>query len=217
MVRRNREAKHPWLVRGVLLAGGIALALFVRAQIQDSELRIEQEIQRITLLEDQPLEEIEEEIEFVEPEPEEIVEAESEPDDTNADAMPSMNEMLGLDAAGVAGADAFGLLARRGGRSLLESGDAACAWYETVLNDELSQLLLPILTRHEELRSTAYSVVLRLWLKDDGAVRNFDVSTTGDAALDAELYAALREFDSVSTPPPPELPQPVRIRLTCRT
>ena len=217
-----KEAHYPWLVRGALIAAVLVAGYFVREQIAGREFRIETETQRISLLEPPPLEEPEpEELEILEQPEEEPVELESnEVEDMPEELGPAPSDMLGLDGAGVAGSDAFGLAARRGGRDLLQSGDGGpldCAWYETVLNTELGEILLPLLKKREALRKQSYSVVLRLWLAPDGRVDKYRLTSTGDAVLDAELRQAMSEFERVKTPPPPNLPQPVRIGLRCST
>ena len=151
---------------------------------------------------------------------EELVEiTESEPDSDLEDELPPMGDLLGLDAQGAAGSDAFGLIARRGGRDLLTTGEGGigCEWYATVLGSELNDLLLPILQENERLLSDSWSVLVKLWLEPDGEVERFEVSNTGDPAMDRELASALGRFDRVTTPPPPDMPQPVRLRLRCRT
>ena len=60
-------------------------------------------------------------------------------------------------------------------------------------------------------------MVVRLWLAPDGRIQKFKVVTsTGDAALDRDLVAALESLDRVSEMPPAGLPQPVRLRIVSR-
>lgn len=216
-----QEAKHPWVVRAVIIAAILVGGYFIREQIIGREFRLEVEPQRVSLLDEIPFEEPEpEEIEVIEQPEEELYESEPEEalDDSMDDMPPPLSDLLGLDGAGVAGSDAFGLLARRGGRDLLQSGDGdGCAWYETVLNTELAELLLPLLQQRESLLRRDYSVIVRLWLAPDGRVERYRMTSTGDTALDRELELAMDQFDRVTTPPPPELPQPVRVGLRCRT
>lgn len=200
----------------MLVAAAFAIAAFVRLQIQNSEFRIELEPQRISLvnevIEEEEIEEIEIEEEIIE----EVVDVPEPIEDQPDLSAPPSSDLLGLDSAASSGIDAFGLLARRGGRELLASGsgNAGCDWYMTVLNGELNDHLVSTLSRHEVLLRKEYSVSLRLWLEDDGHIERFEVSSTGDKELDRELSAALKEFRKVS-PPPPDLPQPVRISLSC--
>lgn len=220
--RERRENAHPWLLRTVIVAIALMIAFYVRSRIGDAEYRIIQEPQRLTLLDDDPLEPLEEQIEL-EPETQEdaVQLQESEATDQDADeSAASAGDVLGLDATGVAGSDAFGLAARRGGRNLLESGNGSslgCEWYASALTSELHERLLPLLEERGDLRRSAYSVIMRLWLAPDGRVTRYTVTSTGDAGLDRQLRSAMQDFERVTTPPPADMPQPVRVRLRCRT
>jgi protein TonB len=150
-----------------------------------------------------PPPEMEEEVEVPEPEPVE--------DDS---AQPPAGELLGLDAEGVAGADAFGLAARKGGRDLLAGQeDRAFDWYKSAVGAEL----IDRLSENQDIRRKRYSVALRLWLSSDGHIERLHMDgTTGDKALDRRLVAALEDLGRISEPPPQGLPQPVRLRIVSR-
>ena len=151
-----------------------------------------------------------------EPELEEEVEIE-EPEDV-ADVpdldQPPLGDQLGLDAEGVAGGDAFGLLARRGGRDLLAGGGQdRFAWYAGILRSELGERL----GEERKIRQSRYNVVVRLWIADDGRLERLELaSSTGDRALDRDLVAALEAIPRISEAPPADLPQPVRLRIVSR-
>ncbi|MBL8200205.1 MAG: energy transducer TonB [Chromatiales bacterium] len=138
---------------------------------------------------------------------------EPEPEVAAAD-LPPAGDQLGLDAEGVAGADGFGLLGRKGGRDLLGAGSSdQYSWYGQVLKGDLIDKLAEI----RDIRRDRYSVVVRLWLAPDGRIEKFKVaSSTGDAALDRDLVAALESLGRVSELPPAGLPQPVRLRIVSR-
>ena len=87
---------------------------------------------------------------------------------------------LGLDAEGVAGADAFGLAARKGGRDLLAGGgDGAFDWYKNAVGSEL----IGRLSENQDIRRKRYSVALRLWLAADGRIERFHLDgSTGDGS-----------------------------------
>src|SRR5262249_32779612 len=100
------------------------------------------------------------------PPPEEKVdvpEPEQPPDPTEA---PPPGEQLGVDAEGAAGADGFGLAARPGGRELLGSGGSAYAWYAGLLKNEI----LGHLQDDVEARKGSYSVLIRVWVRNDGVI-----------------------------------------------
>lgn len=150
------------------------------------------------------------------PEPEEVdVPEPEEPEpDVAKDDQPPAGEQLGLDAEGVAGADGFGLLGRKGGRDLLgASSSDQFSWYGQILKGDLIDKLAEI----RDIRRDRYSVEVRLWLGPDGRIQRFKVVTsTGDKALDRDLVAALESLERVSEPPPAGLPQPVKLRIVSR-
>lgn len=152
------------------------------------------------------LEDPEPEIEEVEvPEPEPIAE------DTSADAP---GEDLGLDTDGVAGSDAFGLKAKKGGRGLLGGGDRF-AWYAGVLQRDLQA----VLSGNEAIRGLGdYAVVVSISLTEEGYVEDSELlSSSNNPQLDAALRQALSAGVRMSREPPDDLPQPIRLRITSRS
>lgn len=146
-----------------------------------------------------------EEVEVVEPEPEPIA------DDAPADE-PLPGDDLGLDADGVAGADGFGLKAKKGGRSLIGGGDRN-KWYAGVIQNDLQASLSGI----DEIRQGRYAVTVRIWIAADGKVESVDlVRSTGNSELDRLIEHALGGGLKLSSAPPEDLPQPVRIRISSR-
>ncbi len=105
------------------------------------------------------------------PPPEEEVDVPDPPTEPEPDPTPSNepppSEILGLDAEGGAGADGFGLAARKGGRDLLASGGSAFSWYAGLLKNEI----LDRLQEENRARSGAYSVLVRVWVRPDGTDR----------------------------------------------
>jgi len=94
-----------------------------------------------------PEPEIEEEVEVPEPE---TLEELPDPGD-----QPPPGDALGVDADGGAGSDGFGLVGRKGGRSLLSGGHA---WYAKQLQEDVHESLY----QYREIRSQAYSIVVNL-------------------------------------------------------
>jgi protein TonB len=149
------------------------------------------------------------------PEPEEVdVPEPEEPEPELADDQPAAGDQLGIDAEGVAGADGFGLLGRKGGRDLLGAGSSdQYNWYGQILKSDLIDKLAEM----RDIRRDRYSVTVRLWLAPDGRIQRFKVAnSTGDAQLDRDLLAALESLGRVSELPPAGLPQPVRLRIVSR-
>ena len=146
-----------------------------------------------------------EELELDEPEPEPLVE--------DTDAEPPGAE-LGLDAEGVAGGDAFGLRAKKGGRGLLGGGDAS-SWYAGILQRELQKRL----SDDESIRGLGeYSVIVSISLDENGYVEHSRLlSGSNNPRLDAALTAVLASGVRLSQEPPADLPQPIRLRISSRS
>jgi len=149
------------------------------------------------------------------PPPEEKIE-EPLPQETPEEAPPdeaAPAEQLGLDAEGVAGADGFGLAARKGGRDLLGTGGAAFAWYTTGLKDRI----LDLLSDDERIRRGKYQVTVSVWVRNDGSIEQIKLrSTSGDRGLDDAIEEALRRMQRAQEAPPLEMPQPVTLRIVSK-
>lgn len=149
------------------------------------------------------------------PPPEEKVdvpEPQNEPDPTPSNEPPP-SEQLGLDAEGSAGGDAFGLAAHKGGRDLLGTGGSAFAWYAGLLKNEISERL----GNEKQARSGEYSVVVRVWVRDDGTIdRVRIVQGSGDRERDRAIESALSKLTRLSQAPPADMPQPISLRIVSR-
>jgi protein TonB len=152
---------------------------------------------------EEPEPEIEEEMEEPEPEPDPVAEQEPESDAPPADD-------LGLDADGVAGSDAFGLAARKGGRGLLEGQGSRFQWFANLATRVVEDALLA----RDEVRKKEYNVVVQVWIGPRGQLTRYELEgSTGDRKLDEAITLALAEAGSVSEPVPPGMPQPIRMRI----
>ncbi len=215
MSRKSRLTRALPAIAGVLVtatAGGAAV-YFIKQFIDQPAPQPKQVVQQVRLIRPPPPPpeneppppppEIEEEVELPDPQP--------TPDSPSDEPPPG--ELLGLDAEGVAGADGFGLAARRGGRDLLASGGDRFAWYAGSLKEDL----LSFLAEHRDLRARAYAVNVRLWLDPKGSVTRVDLAgSTGDSELDKELRDLLGSMERVAQAPANDLPQPVQIRIVSR-
>jgi protein TonB len=149
-----------------------------------------------------PPPEVKEEVKLPDPEP--VAETNDVPDMPPGD--------LGLDADGVAGSDAFGLMGRRGGRDLI-GGDGAYGWYAGRVKDEI----LEFLSRRDDVRGTSYTIVVSVWIGEDGRLGRYQLAkSTGNPTLDATLTSALDAMHAFAEAPPSGMPQPVRLRIVSR-
>ncbi|MBQ0719281.1 MAG: energy transducer TonB [Gammaproteobacteria bacterium] len=141
-----------------------------------------------------------------EPEPEEM------PDDAAADEAPA-GEELGLDADGTAGSDAFGLLAKKGGRGLLAGGNPF-AWYSTIIEQDVLDYLSDIPAIRKK---GAYRTRVDIWFDADGNITAAKIiESTDDKALDSAIEQAVMALGSISKKPPPEMNKRVSIEIIAR-
>jgi protein TonB len=186
----------------LFLAGVVAV---VRAVMSDDPPR-SRVVQTVSLLppppppieEKLPEPEIKEEVVIPEPQP-------MQQDDSAASAD------LGVDADGSGSGDGFGLVGKKGGRDLLEGGPFG--WYGSLLGADIQDSL----AERKRLRQVKYTAVLDLWINRDGRIERVElVRTSGNRDLDTTLRLAVAEVGKVREPPPPKMPQPVRLQVTSR-
>jgi protein TonB len=219
----------PWLRRAVAraaaLAGIVVVVVAVRHVLLDNGASTKQTAQRVTLLTPPPRKP---EIKPEEPEPE-IVKAEVDVERPPQDAPPqeAASGQLGVVGEGEAGDSAFGLVAKKSGRDITTIGDdaatvAARAPIDPMLQfgpyaGRVARFLEDALAAHDELRRGNYTAVVRLWVTPDGGIRRLELArSTGDLERDPRIRAAFGEIGRLREPPPADMPQPMRLRLTSR-
>lgn len=150
-----------------------------------------------------------------EPEPEKIEEPEPEPEPTPEEPAdePPVGD-LGVDADGSAGSDGFGLAARKGGKGLFGGGGGSnSAWYAGVVKNQL----LDLISEKDELRSSKFSVTVKLWFDLDGNVQRFElVKGSQNPKVDAVLEGQLVKLKKFKNPPPVGVDSPVKLRISSR-
>jgi protein TonB len=225
--RWENEEKEPrrWgvilsgVIVAVLLIGGLA-SLVLKLMSNSGALPKPPKVQQITLVQpppppppppppkvEQPPPPEEQKIE--QPKPEEKPQ-EDKPKEAKDEPPPGQD--LGLDANGTGSGDGFGLVGKKGGRSLIGGGDQK-RWYAGVIQRDFQNLL----SDNDKLRAGKYTIVVKLWIAQDGRVERFELlGTTGDATRDKALREALASAPRLSDPPPDNLPQPVRLRIVSR-
>ena len=138
------------------------------------------------------------------PEPEPVA------DDAPADeALPG--DELGVDAEGGAGSDGFGLRGKKGGHGLIGGGDRNRGYANALQRELQSQL-----AENQDARGDKYSVVVKIWLADDGRVERFELlDSTADSDADTALRQTLNGL-RMKNSPPEDMPQPVKLRIVSR-
>jgi protein TonB len=211
-VKAGLRRRLPALVIGGALLGVMAGCVAFVVSLMDDEVKSPKKIVQVQVFRpppppppelEPPPPEVEEEVELPEPEP--VAEAPDVPD------VPA-GELLGLDADGVAGSDAFGLVGRKGGRDLI-GGAPTYQWYASRIKDEV----LDYLAGRDDVRKSEYSVVVHIWVGGDGRLSKYRLaSSSGNADLDRALADALASLSKFDQPPPNDMPQPVRLRIVSR-
>ncbi len=128
---------------------------------------------------------------------------------------------LGVDADGSGAGDGFGLVGKKGGQDITTIGQgggggvnrAQFAFFTNMVTAHLQDEL----SKNRKLRSADYRVVLKVWFAKDGRVERTELAgSSGDGEIDQQIRTTLAEVAPMRQPPPPEMPQPLKLRLTSR-
>lgn len=128
---------------------------------------------------------------------------------------PAQNEPLKMEGAAGDGDGPFG--AGSVGRDYSGGTIGATGMQQSMYGGRLQRHLQEQLSRNRKLKQSDYRVTLRVWLRRDGSVERAELAqSTGSAALDELLLETLQQSAPMREPPPENMPQPVRIRVTAR-
>jgi TonB family protein len=217
----RREWLWPLVFKLVVVALVLAGAWAVYSQIGTDDRVKRRLAQRISIINQPPPRKIEQKPQ--EPEVKEEVNVEKVEVQRARQANAPADNSLGVDEEGGAGGDSFGLAAKRGGRDIILLGtqkeDKAAAparadfsFYTGVLQHQLQGEL----NKQDKIRHGNYRVELKLWIAHDGEIERFQlVDSTGSAEMDQAIQLAMADLPPLREPPP-DMPQPVHIRLTSR-
>lgn len=223
MDKYRRWLRNLPLMIGIVLALLIAIGIYFLQGMFQKTAQPKKQMQQITMIQPPPPPPPpppEQKPPEPEPEPEKMPEPEpeKEPEPAPEAAEEPAGEELGVDAEGGAGADGFGLVGKKGGHGLLGgSPGSTVLWYggqvKAGLEDELQRLLADT-----PARKSAYSVLLDVWVDADGGISRAELAgASGKPEVDGALRTALQALRfSLPKPPPENMPQPLKIRVTSR-
>lgn len=216
MASQNRKRKNNYLyaifglaILAVIIAFGFGISLL----LSDDENGRQSQVQTVTLLTPPPPPPKIEEKPPVQEEPEEEIETPEEqpaekPEDTPQDAPPA--EELGLDADAGLGSDAFGLKAKKGGRSLIggKGTGSLYGWYANVVSSELQKTANEIIQQNGGIPPGKWQKVrFEVMLDVSGQLQKFSiVKSSGNEKIDAAVKKAL-QMTKQFEPPPPGMPR----------
>lgn len=222
----NPQGRRPWL--GTAVGAAIALVFiagvvwFIVHSMQNKTAPKKAGVQQIAILKQPPPPppkppeklpdppKLKEEVKIDQPKPEAVP-------DKPADPAPA-DKPLALDANGAAGADGFGLGANKGGRDITTigatgGGGGGSGRYYTGL---LQRNFFEALARNRKGPQDEFSVVVKVWIGDDGRIqRTAIVNSSGNAQLDQLIEATLADMAPLREVPPGNLRQ-VMLRLNRR-
>jgi protein TonB len=217
--KQNRAVRRA-AVTAAVLAALVGLGLLFKGLAGESESKRKQVVHQISLLrpppppppppkeEPKPPEIKKEEVKLEDPKPQE----QPQPGDDKP-----VSEQLGLDAAPGAGGDQFGLASRPGGRDITTIGSdprSQYGWYAGLIKRHFDE----ISAKNRKLQGKRYNATVRIWLARDGRITRSElVGSSGDAETDKVLKQMLAEMPPVGEPPPENMPQPLRMRVTSRS
>jgi periplasmic protein TonB len=209
--KQHFRAYLPSIAGGLLIIMVIGLIIYFISNIKEKPEKKERKIQAISLSKPPPPPPPPPKVEKLpEPEPEQKIEEQPEPEPEEipdvADEAPPGD--LGLDAEGTAGADGFGLAARKGGKGLFGSGNPF-AWYGNTLKNDIMNLL----SDKEVLRRKDYTAIIKLWVEADGSIKRVELAKgTNDAEIDALITKEIGKYKT-KNPPPPGMEQPIKLKI----
>jgi len=88
------------------------------------------------------------------------------------------------------------------------------AYYTGMIKSHIEQAL----AKDKTLASGAYKVVVKVWVANNGRIQRFEIAgSSGDPTIDALIKKAVDEMPALAEPPPSDMPQPVKMRVTARS
>jgi len=235
--KKRKEEKKPWMGTAVvLLVFACLIGLLVKAVLSGSPAAKKQ-IQVITLIKPPPPEVKEKppEPEVPKQAPKEVMETpvqaptpQNQPQESAADDSPPAGDNLAVDGEGGAGDNAFGLGAKKGGRSITLGGPGGggpgglsrlsllskYSGYSHKMQSDIEKSVKRVLDQNGGRPKGKQQTLLKLTLSPDGLVLKYAiVGSSGIDRLDAAFRTALNGL-RLSEPPPEGMPPSMTIRIT---
>lgn len=82
--------------------------------------------------------------------------------------------------------------------------------YASLLKGELQRYF----AKNNALRRRRYSIEVHVWVAEGGEIKRFElVGSSGDGDTDGAIHQALLALPAFNQKPPPNMPQPIRLRI----
>lgn len=225
--KAKKSKKIVWIVTGLVsVCFTFVVVWTVGALIKDDGTKRRRRIQMVTLVKPPPPPKIEEKPPEPEVEKEEMVEPEpqeappEEMNDQPQDDTPAGQD-LGVDADGTAGSDAFGLLGKKGARSLIGGGGDRTmmqryGWYTQMIQEEIRKKINEYMTQNGGIPKGEHKALVQVFLDPNGRIIDFKLKeSSGNDHMDRALQETLATIH-ISEAPPAGMPRSVRLKVTSK-
>ncbi len=150
------------------------------------------------------------------------------------DDSPPPGEELGVDSDGSGGSDAFGLMAKKGGRALISGSSGSgsgigsgrgdnqtllrkYSWYTQILQDEIRTKVNRYIEGKKDIPDGKHKILLRVELDDSGKMTDYTIEgSSGNSQVDEAVKLSMTGF-KVSEAPPEGMPKIIKIKVTFKS
>ncbi len=226
----KKSSSVPWgflVLILVVLGAGITI---IKTALTDTGPRKKNTVTTVNLMklppvvikekppEPEPVKETQKKEELIDPEPKN--ESSAPPNADNDTTL--AGDKLGLDAEGGAGNDAFGLVGKKGGRSLLSGGNGMggisllnkYAGYTQIVTTAIRKKVMKHLDEEGGIPGGKLQTVVRISVDNEGAVVGFHIiGSSGNNRMDEAVQRTLGSM-KIGEPPPNGMPRTMDIRIS---
>lgn len=231
MSDKQEKKPVPWVLIAVLIVlagGGVYL---VKTVLSEDEPRRKNTTATVTLVklpppaikekppEPEPVK-VEKKEELIDPGPQQQSQNPQNADSDNAPA----GDKLGVDAEGGAGSDGFGLVGKKGGRSILAGGGGfgkssllnKFSGYAQIVQTEVKKKVMKRLDEQGGIPKGKLQAVIRVSMDGDGVIIDYRIiGSSGNNRMDDAVVHALRSL-RISESPPDGMPRTMDIKISCQ-
>ena len=87
-------------------------------------------------------------------------------------------------------------------------------WFAGLIESKIHEAL----AKDPKLSVGSYKVLLNIWLTPEGKIQEYKLAgSSGDAETDDRIKAVMDALPPLTEPPPEDMPQPVKLRMTARS
>lgn len=217
------------LIVFVIFSAGAGIFIVARVLLDDSPLK-RSNVATVTLLKPPPpvikekppepeqVKEIPKQQEIVDPMPSPT----DQPQNNDNDPTPA-GDKLGLDADGQAGSDGFGLVGKKGGRSITAGGGGGLGrrsllsqfgWYTHIVETEIRKKVMKHLDENGGIPKGKLQAIVHVNVNSAGEIVEYQIiGSSGNNRVDEAIRKSIGRI-KISEPPPDGMPRKMSIKIT---